>query len=123
MQREARKYELETKMFETYNRLVSVDVASMSNEEKLEHSDTLKYLKKNYLLKNEVSVASNLSYMSLVALCHFCHFEMLKYKCAEVPFLCKTKCSASILHTSYDRVSITLCELLQSLFLIVFFKL
>ena len=46
MQREARKYELETKMFETYNRLVSVDVASMSNEEKLEHSDTLKYLKK-----------------------------------------------------------------------------
>ena len=46
MQREARKYELETKMFETYNRLLSVDVASMSNEEKLEHSDTLKYLKK-----------------------------------------------------------------------------
>ncbi|KAF8722788.1 hypothetical protein HU200_021913 [Digitaria exilis] len=46
MQRDARKYELETRMFETYNHLLSMDVSVMSNEQKEDHASTLKCLKK-----------------------------------------------------------------------------
>ncbi|XP_022685219.1 uncharacterized protein LOC111258317 [Setaria italica] len=45
-QREARKLEVEARMFETYNRLLAIDVALMSDEDKLEHANTMKCLKK-----------------------------------------------------------------------------
>lgn len=46
MQREARKLELEARVFETYNNLVAIDVSLMSEEEKLDHANTLRCLKK-----------------------------------------------------------------------------
>ncbi|RLN04940.1 hypothetical protein C2845_PM13G09020 [Panicum miliaceum] len=52
MQREARKYELETRMFDTYNRLLSMDVSLMFDEEKLDHANTMKYLKKRLFAEN-----------------------------------------------------------------------
>ncbi|CAO2185468.1 unnamed protein product [Urochloa humidicola] len=45
-QKEARKYELESRMFETFNHLISMDLSLMSDEEKLDHGNTLKCLKK-----------------------------------------------------------------------------
>nr|CAB3491208.1 unnamed protein product [Digitaria exilis] len=45
-QREARKLELEAKMLETYNRLLSLDKTLMSDEEKEDHANTIKCLKK-----------------------------------------------------------------------------
>jgi hypothetical protein len=45
-QREARKLELESKLFETYNKLLAVDISLMSDEEKKDHSSTMKCLKK-----------------------------------------------------------------------------
>jgi len=52
MQREARKYELETKMFDTYNRLLSMDISLMSDEEKLDHANTMRSLKKKLFADN-----------------------------------------------------------------------
>ena len=52
LQREAKKYELECKMFDTYNRLLSMDVSLMSDEEKLDHTNTMKYLKKKLFVEN-----------------------------------------------------------------------
>jgi hypothetical protein len=46
VQREVRKLELESKMLDTYNRLLAVNVSLMSEEEKLDHANTLKCLKK-----------------------------------------------------------------------------
>ncbi|RLN23232.1 hypothetical protein C2845_PM07G09640 [Panicum miliaceum] len=51
-QREARKCELETRMFDTYNRLLSMNVSLMSDEEKLDHANTMKYLKKRLFAEN-----------------------------------------------------------------------
>ncbi|CAO2148074.1 unnamed protein product [Urochloa humidicola] len=45
-QKEARKLELESRMFETFNHLISMDLSLMSDEEKLDHANTLKCLKK-----------------------------------------------------------------------------
>ncbi|RLN23412.1 hypothetical protein C2845_PM07G36640 [Panicum miliaceum] len=52
MQREATKYELETRMFETYNRLLSTDLSLMSDEEKLDHANTMKCLKNKLVAEN-----------------------------------------------------------------------
>jgi hypothetical protein len=46
VQREVRKLELESKMLDTYNSLLAVNVSLMSEEEKLDHANTLKCLKK-----------------------------------------------------------------------------
>jgi hypothetical protein len=46
VQREARKLELKVKMFETYNKLLAVDISLMSDEEKKDHSSTMKCMKK-----------------------------------------------------------------------------
>ncbi|CAL4898559.1 unnamed protein product [Urochloa decumbens] len=46
MQMEAKRYELETRMFETYNSLLSMDLSLMSTEEKEDHANTIKCLKK-----------------------------------------------------------------------------
>ncbi|CAO2187489.1 unnamed protein product [Urochloa humidicola] len=51
-QREARKFELEAKMFETYNRLLSLDKSLMSDEEKEDHANTMKCLKKKLFPDN-----------------------------------------------------------------------
>jgi hypothetical protein len=45
-QREARKLELEAKTFETYNKLLAVDISLMFDEEKKDHASTMKCLKK-----------------------------------------------------------------------------
>ncbi|KAF8768598.1 hypothetical protein HU200_007146 [Digitaria exilis] len=45
-EKEARKYELESKMFETYNHLLSMDLSLMYDDEKLDHANTMKCLKK-----------------------------------------------------------------------------
>ncbi|CAN6238539.1 unnamed protein product [Urochloa humidicola] len=45
-QREAKKFELEAKMFETYNHLMLVDKSLMSDEEREDHANTMKCLKK-----------------------------------------------------------------------------
>ncbi|CAN6215258.1 unnamed protein product [Urochloa humidicola] len=45
-QKEARKYELEARMFETFNHLLAMDLSLMSDEEKLDHANTLNCLKK-----------------------------------------------------------------------------
>ncbi|CAN6210208.1 unnamed protein product [Urochloa humidicola] len=45
-QKEARKYELESRMFETFNHLLAMDLSLMSDEEKLDHANTVKCLKK-----------------------------------------------------------------------------
>jgi len=39
-------------MFDTYNRLLSMDVSLMSDEEKLDHTNTMKYLKKKLFVEN-----------------------------------------------------------------------
>jgi hypothetical protein len=46
VQMEARKLELEARVFETYNNLVAIDVSLMSEEEKLDHANILRCLKK-----------------------------------------------------------------------------
>ncbi|CAN6274104.1 unnamed protein product [Urochloa humidicola] len=51
-QKEARKYELESRMFETFNHLISMDLSLMSDEEKLDHANTLKCLKKKLFDEN-----------------------------------------------------------------------
>ncbi|CAL5002358.1 unnamed protein product [Urochloa decumbens] len=45
-QKEARKYELESRMFETFNHFLAMDLSLMSDEEKLDHANTFKCLKK-----------------------------------------------------------------------------
>ncbi|CAN6227509.1 unnamed protein product [Urochloa humidicola] len=45
-QKEARRLELESKMFETFNQLLAMDLSLMSDEEKLDHANTMKCLKK-----------------------------------------------------------------------------
>jgi hypothetical protein len=45
-QKEARKLEVEAKMFETYNKLLALDVSLMSPEEKIDHANTMRCLKK-----------------------------------------------------------------------------
>jgi len=44
--KESKKYELECKMFDTFNHLQSLDVSLMSDEEKKDHASTMKCLKK-----------------------------------------------------------------------------
>ncbi|CAN6359926.1 unnamed protein product [Urochloa humidicola] len=51
-QKEARKYELKSKMFETFNHLLSMDLSLMSGEEKLDHASTMKCLKKKLFAEN-----------------------------------------------------------------------
>ncbi|CAN6363767.1 unnamed protein product [Urochloa humidicola] len=51
-QKEARKYELESRMFETYNHLLTMDLSLMSDEEKLDHANTMKCLKKKLFADN-----------------------------------------------------------------------
>jgi flagellar biosynthesis GTPase FlhF len=46
VQREVKKLELQTKMLETYNNLLAVDVSLMSEEDKLDHTNTLRCFKK-----------------------------------------------------------------------------
>jgi hypothetical protein len=41
VQREARKYEAEARMFETCNHLLALNVALLSDEEKVEHAATM----------------------------------------------------------------------------------
>jgi hypothetical protein len=48
VQREVKKLELQTKMFETYNNLLAVDVSLMSEEDKLDHTNTLRCFKKKF---------------------------------------------------------------------------
>jgi hypothetical protein len=45
-QKEARKLEVETKMFDTYNKLLTLDVSFMSAEDKIDHANTMRCLKK-----------------------------------------------------------------------------
>jgi hypothetical protein len=45
-QKEARKLEVEARMFETYNKLLALDVSLMSDEERNDHANTMKCLKK-----------------------------------------------------------------------------
>jgi hypothetical protein len=45
-QREARKLEVEARMFETYNKLLALDVSLMTDEERNDHANTMKCLKK-----------------------------------------------------------------------------
>jgi hypothetical protein len=45
-QKEARKLEVESKMFETYNKLLTLDVSFMSSEDKIDHANTMRCLKK-----------------------------------------------------------------------------
>lgn len=52
VQREARKLEVEARMYETYNRLLVVDTSLMSDEEKVDHGNTLKFLKKKLFTDN-----------------------------------------------------------------------
>ncbi|KAF2910962.1 hypothetical protein DAI22_11g142100 [Oryza sativa Japonica Group] len=52
VQREARKLEVEARMYETYNRLLAVDTSLMSDEEKVDHGNTLKFLKKKLFTDN-----------------------------------------------------------------------
>jgi len=47
-----KKKELETRIFDTYNRLLLMDVSLMSNEEKLDHADTMRCLKKKLFANN-----------------------------------------------------------------------
>jgi len=47
-----KKYELECKMFDTYNRLLSMDLSLMSDEEKLDHANTMRSLKKKLFADN-----------------------------------------------------------------------
>ncbi|CAN6269909.1 unnamed protein product [Urochloa humidicola] len=51
-QKEARKLELESKIFETFNQLLAMDLSLMSDEEKLDHANTLKCLKKKFFSEN-----------------------------------------------------------------------
>ena len=39
-------------MFDTYNRLLSMDLSLMSDEEKLDHANIMKYLKKKLFPEN-----------------------------------------------------------------------
>ncbi|CAO1943520.1 unnamed protein product [Urochloa humidicola] len=52
VQREARKLEVEARMYQTYNRLLSVDTSLMSDEEKVDHENTLKFLQKKLFADN-----------------------------------------------------------------------
>ncbi|CAN6314114.1 unnamed protein product [Urochloa humidicola] len=52
VQREARKLEVEARVYETYNRLLSVDTSLMSDEEKVDHGNTLKFLQKKLFADN-----------------------------------------------------------------------
>ncbi|KAF8672713.1 hypothetical protein HU200_049409 [Digitaria exilis] len=51
-QKEARKLELESRIFETYNHLLSRDLSLMSDEEKLDHVKTMQCLKKKLFAEN-----------------------------------------------------------------------
>ncbi|CAO2041859.1 unnamed protein product [Urochloa humidicola] len=51
-QKEARRLELESKMLETFNQLLAMDLSLMSDEEKLDHANTLKCLKKKLFSEN-----------------------------------------------------------------------
>ncbi|CAN6382113.1 unnamed protein product [Urochloa humidicola] len=51
-QKEARKLELESRMFETYNHLLTKDLSLMTDEEKLDHANTMKCLKRKLFAEN-----------------------------------------------------------------------
>ncbi|CAL4963255.1 unnamed protein product [Urochloa decumbens] len=51
-QKEARKLELESRMFETYNHLLTKDLSLMTDEEKLDHANTMKCLKRKLFADN-----------------------------------------------------------------------
>jgi hypothetical protein len=52
VQKEATKLELQVKMFETYNRLIATNISVMSEEDKLDHKNTIKCLQKKLFSDN-----------------------------------------------------------------------